>query len=79
MLFRSGQSQLVSVALTLARPARVLLLDEPEQRLDPHRLGLVIEAVRSRARTGAAVVAATHSSRLLEELADTRLHLEDAQ
>ena len=75
----SGQSQLVSVALTLARPARVLLLDEPEQRLDPHRLGLVIEAVRSRARTGAAVVAATHSPRLLEELADTRLHLEYAQ
>ncbi|AXK47125.1 ABC transporter ATP-binding protein [Brachybacterium saurashtrense] len=73
----SGQSQLVGLALTLARPARVLLLDEPEQRLDPHRLGLVIEAVRARARAGTAVVLATHSPRLLEELADSRLHLED--
>lgn len=73
----SGQSQLVSLTLTLARPAHVLLLDEPEQRLDAHRLGLVIAAVRARAHSGAAVVIATHSPRLLEELADTRLHLED--
>lgn len=72
----SGQSQLVALALTLARPAQVLLLDEPEQRLDPERLGMVIEAVRARADGGAAVVTATHSPRLLEELADRRLHLE---
>src|SRR5699024_8303609 len=45
----SGQSQLVALALTLARPCQVLLLDEPEQRLDPERLDLVIRAVRARA------------------------------
>lgn len=73
----SGQSQLVALALTLARPCQVLLLDEPEQRLDPERLGLVISAVRARADSGTAVVAATHSLRLLEELADRRLHLEE--
>lgn len=72
----SGQSQLVALALTLARPAQVLLLDEPEQRLDPERLGMVIEAVRARADGGTAVVIATHSPRLLEELTDRRLHLE---
>lgn len=72
----SGQSQLVSLALTLARPARVLLLDEPEQRLDAERLELVITALRSRAEAGAALVLATHSPRLLEALADDRLHLE---
>lgn len=73
----SGQSQLVSLALTLARPSRVLLLDEPEQRLDVDRLGLVIDAVRARAEAGCAVVLASHSPRLLEELADVRLHLEE--
>lgn len=73
----SGQSQLVALALTLARPCQVLLLDEPEQRLDPDRLGLVIRAVRARADSGTAVVTATHSSRLLEELADRRHHLEE--
>lgn len=72
----SGQSQLVSLALTFARPARVLLLDEPEQRLDPHRLGLVSDAIRRRARAGAAIVLATHSPRLREELAAAELALE---
>ncbi|MGP9537729.1 ABC transporter ATP-binding protein [Brachybacterium sp. AOP43-C2-M15] len=72
----SGQSQLVSLALTLARPSRVLLLDEPEQRLDAERLALVIETIRARARGGTAVVLASHSPRLLEELADVRLALE---
>lgn len=75
----SGQTQLVSLALTLARPARVLLLDEPEQRLDADRLALVTAAIRARADAGAAVVLATHSSRLREDLADVRLHLEEAQ
>lgn len=75
----SGQTQLVSLALTFARPAQVLLLDEPEQRLDADRLELVITAIRARAAAGAAVVLATHSPRLLEALADHRLHLEAAR
>lgn len=74
----SGQTQLVSLALTFARPAQVLLLDEPEQRLDAHRLGLVSAAIRRRAEAGAAVVLATHSPRLREELADADLTLEPA-
>ncbi|GAA1484394.1 ABC transporter ATP-binding protein [Brachybacterium fresconis] len=73
----SGQSQLVALALTLARPCSVLLLDEPEQRLDADRLGLVIGAIRSRAESGSAIVLASHSPRLLEELADSRLHLQE--
>jgi ABC-type multidrug transport system ATPase subunit len=73
----SGQSQLVSLALTLARPCSVLLLDEPEQRLDPERLGLVIAALRARAAAGTAIVLASHSPRLVEELAHERLHLEE--
>src|SRR5699024_9103502 len=73
----SGQSQLVALALTLARPCSVLLLDEPEQRLDADRLGLVIAAIRSRAESGVAILLASHSPRLLEELADSRLHLQE--
>src|SRR6185312_15475046 len=33
----SGQQQLFHLAMVLFRPARVLLLDEPEQRLDTHK------------------------------------------
>lgn len=71
----SGQSQLAALAMTLARPADVLLLDEPEQRLDADRLGLVIDAVARRAADGAAVIVASHSPRVLDELADDELHL----
>ncbi|MEV0866471.1 ATP-binding cassette domain-containing protein [Brachybacterium paraconglomeratum] len=73
----SGQSQLVSLALTLARPSAVLVLDEPEQRLDPDRLDLVIDALSARARAGTAIVLASHSPRLVEELAERRIALEE--
>lgn len=72
----SGQSQLVALALTLARPAQALLLDEPEQRLDADRLELVISAVAARARAGAAVLLASHSPRVLAALADDELRLD---
>lgn len=74
----SGQAQLVGLALTLARPADVLLLDEPEQRLDADRLGIVIDVLRHVASEGAAIVLASHSARLLDALADARVHLEGA-
>lgn len=71
----SGQTQLMHLALTLARPFEVLLLDEPEQRLDPERFDLVISALRRRVTDGAAMVLATHSPRLVAELADDELTL----
>lgn len=71
----SGQTQMVALALTLARPFDVLLLDEPEQRLDADRLGQVIAAIRARADAGAAVVIASHSPRVLSELDPRTLHL----
>lgn len=55
----------------------MLVLDEPEQRLDPDRLDLVIDALRARARAGTAIVLASHSPRLVEQLADGRLALEE--
>lgn len=62
----SGQLQLFSLALTFARPCRVLLLDEPEQRLDAHRRGLVADALRRRLDDGCALAFATHSTALVD-------------
>lgn len=62
----SGQLQLFSLALTLARPCRVLLLDEPEQRLDAHRRGMVADALRRRSDAGCAIAFATHSTALVD-------------
>lgn len=62
----SGQTQLFSLALTLARPCEVLVLDEPEQRLDAHRRSLVAAALRRRMQAGVGVVFATHSPALVD-------------
>jgi ABC-type multidrug transport system ATPase subunit len=66
----SGQQQLFHLALVLFRPAAVLLLDEPEQRLDPDKRALLTGLLAERAESGAAVVLACHDPRITEELAD---------
>ena len=71
----SGQRQLVSLAATFARPANVLLLDEPEQRLDPDRRGVVAEAMLAAQARGAAIVFASHDAELVARVADDRVRV----
>ena len=42
----SGQRQLVEIAMVLLRPSALLVLDEPEQRLDEDRRALLGEVLR---------------------------------
>nr|WP_281242448.1 ATP-binding cassette domain-containing protein [Herbiconiux ginsengi] len=72
----SGQTQLFGLSLVMARPFDVLLLDEPEQRLDPERLNLVVAALRDARDAGATVVVATHSASLSNQLADSVVWLD---
>jgi ABC-2 type transport system ATP-binding protein len=65
----SGQEQLFRLALTFARPSTVLLLDEPEQRLDTTKRQVVAGLIRERTQTGATVVMACHDPDLTEALA----------
>ena len=58
----SGQRQAFALALAFTRPFELLLLDEPEQRLDETRRDRVASAVRDLVLRGAAVVFATHST-----------------
>jgi ABC-type multidrug transport system ATPase subunit len=71
----SGQSQLFALALAVVRPYEVLVLDEPEQRLDPDRLGIVIDVLREEIAAGRTVVFATHSVVLREAIASQILRL----
>lgn len=66
----SGQQQLFHLALTLVRPARVLLLDEPEQRLDTHKRDLLGRLLVERKTAGTALVIASHDPQLIEAVAD---------
>jgi ABC-type multidrug transport system ATPase subunit len=66
----SGQQQLFHLAMVLFRPARVLLLDEPEQRLDTHKRGLLTEILLGRKASGTALVVACHDPDMTVALAD---------
>lgn len=73
----SGQRQLVSLAAVFSRPASVLLLDEPEQRLDSGRRELLAEAIIGARDRGIAVVFASHDAVLIDRVADRRAFLEE--
>ncbi|MCX4983101.1 ATP-binding cassette domain-containing protein [Streptomyces sp. NBC_00572] len=62
----SGQLQLFNLALTLVRPADVILLDEPERHLDTDRVDLVATLLTERAEQGASILVATHEAVMVE-------------
>ncbi|MBO2989860.1 ABC transporter ATP-binding protein [Leucobacter tardus] len=72
----SGQRQLVALAVTFARPARVVLLDEPEQRLDPSRRALLASALRDAGERGIAVVFASHDDAVIASVAQRSVWIE---
>ncbi|WP_082561541.1 ABC transporter ATP-binding protein [Microbacterium sp. Root61] len=74
----SGQRQMGSLALLLVRPFDVLLLDEPEQRLDAAHLDVVIRLLGRLRADGVTVVFATHSDALASAAADRSLVLDAA-
>ncbi|WP_309615330.1 ABC transporter ATP-binding protein [Salinibacterium sp.] len=66
----SGQTQLLSLATAFVRPFEVLILDEPEQRLDAARRALVASVVRAEIERGVTVVIASHSADMIESIAN---------
>ena len=65
----SGQEQLFRLALTFSRPSSVVLLDEPEQRLDTTKRQVVADLIRERTADGTTVVMACHDPELTASLA----------
>ena len=64
----SGQTQLFRLALTLFRPSEVLVLDEPEQRLDTDKRALVADLIAARRDAGTTVVLACHDPIITERV-----------
>ena len=56
----SGQKQRLTLALALLRPSSLLILDEPEQRLDTAGRALVAELLTDYLKTGGSVLMASH-------------------
>lgn len=73
----SGQRQLAFLALALTRPSRLLVLDEPEQRLDAAYRVALGEILAARRDEGSAIVIATHDDALRDRIADHVVALEE--
>ncbi|GAA1712190.1 ABC transporter ATP-binding protein [Isoptericola hypogeus] len=65
----SGEAQMFALATTLYRPAQLVLLDEPEQRLDARWRAVARRLIGRAADAGRALVVATHDPDLRADLA----------
>lgn len=63
----SGQRRRLLLATGFVRPRRLLVLDEPEQRLDVRMRGTLARLLREETVRGGAVLFATHDETLLRE------------
>lgn len=61
----SGRRRRLLLAAAFLRPAQVLFLDEPEQRLDPTMVAALADRLLAHARTGACAVVITHHPEFL--------------
>jgi ABC-2 type transport system ATP-binding protein len=75
----SGQTQALLLAAALVRPRDLLVLDEPEQRLDPGARRDLAVRISAEKSDGVAVLLATHHVELAAAVADRVLLLDDGR
>ena len=73
-----GEQRRVAAALVLAQQAPLMLLDEPNNHLDPHHALALLELFAARTRAGGAVIAALHDPSLAARFATHALLLHGA-
>lgn len=65
----SGQRRRLALATAFVRPRKLLVLDEPEQRLDVEGVRWLAERLNSEVRDGLALVFASHEPYLVDQVA----------
>lgn len=73
----SGQRRRLLLAAAFIRPSSLLILDEPEQRLDPVMRDALAERIQQLAEAGTTVVLVTHDPRLLVRTATACLVIDE--
>lgn len=71
-----GQRRRLGLALALVRPRRLLVLDEPEQRLDTAGRAWLARRLTAEKQSGGAVLFASHDPELVAAVADRRIQLD---
>lgn len=65
----SGQRRRLALATAFVRPRKLLVLDEPEQRLDTEGVAWLAERLIAERQQGLAIVMASHEPMLVEKVA----------
>jgi len=71
----SGQRRRLALASAFVRPRRLLVLDEPEQRLDRAGLDWLADRLKSEKADGLGVLLASHDQTLVEAVVDNVVNL----
>lgn len=71
----SGQRRRLALASCFVRPRRLLVLDEPEQRLDARGRDWLADRLRREKAGDTAVLMASHDAGLIEAVADVRIEI----
>ncbi len=75
----SGQRRRLALATAFVRPRRLLVLDEPEQRLDVEGVAWLGRRLKADIADGLAVVMASHEPALLEAIGAREVHLGESR
>lgn len=73
----SGQRRRLALASAFVRPRKLLVLDEPEQRLDTQGIEWLTERLEREKAAGLAILLASHSPELVGAVADDVVDLND--
>lgn len=65
----SGQRRRLALATAFVRPRKLLIMDEPEQRLDTEGVGWLSNRLKAERKKGLAIVFASHEPSLVESVA----------
>ena len=75
----SGQRRRLALAAAFIRPARLLVLDEPERRLDTAMRDTLAERLAAARDSGQAVLFASHDADVVREVAVSAVLLDDVE
>jgi len=65
----SGQRRRLALATAFVRPRKLLILDEPEQRLDTEGVAWLAGRLQTERQSGLAIVFASHEPSLVQTVA----------
>jgi ABC-type Mn2+/Zn2+ transport system ATPase subunit len=74
----SGQRRRLALATAFVRPRKLLIMDEPEQRLDVEGVAWLSQRLQAERKSGLAIVFASHEPSLVESVATRVVRLGDA-